>query len=132
MLVLLLALTGCEQKLGFTGGDEEGAGQLDFGGIKSINITPDGRYVLVWDHVRGIGDIASVSYEIYMDKWNTLPESVPESALAAQATAAGEGVPVGARFADMADVDGPAGKGVLLTSVRGARSYVLDERIQPH
>jgi formylglycine-generating enzyme required for sulfatase activity len=132
MLPVLMALAGCDQKLGFSGGDEEGAGQLDFGGIKSINITPDGRYVLVWDHARSIDDIATVSYEIYMDKWSALPASVPEGALAAQITAGAEGVPVGARFADMADDEAPAGKGVLLTSVRGVRSYVLDERIQPH
>jgi formylglycine-generating enzyme required for sulfatase activity len=132
----IVALAACdESKLGFQGPKDGAAALLEFAGVESINKTPDGHYALVWNHVKGLKDVAAVSYEIYMDKWDALPSDLQQGGkdgFAVQANATGDGIPLGARLADMADSDGPATKGVLLSSVRGVRSYMLDERIQPH
>ena len=67
---LLLALLGCKD-FGFQPGPK--AVLSGFDGIKSINITPDGHYVLFWDNVSGVADITTVTYEVYFDKWSALP-----------------------------------------------------------
>ncbi len=128
VMAALFALTSCD-KLGFHAESKSGA-TSSFAGVKSIRITPDGHYVLLWDLASGSGDVSATSYEVYMDKWAALPSGV--NPIAQSLIGTDEGTTLGAKFAEIPDQAAPVGLGVLLRSVRGERSYTLDETLQPH
>ena len=98
--------------------------------MKSINGTPDGRYVLFWDHPATSNDVAGITYEVYMDKWDSLPAD-PSAASALDPGMSEEGRVLGSRFMDLDDAKSPVSQGLLLSSVKGVRSYTLDQKIQP-
>jgi hypothetical protein len=92
-------------------------------------MTPDGHYVLYWNAVAGVSDITTVTYEVYMDKWTQVPAGL--SPAAAALGGQNDGQVLQATFAQMPDAQAPVGKGVLLDSVKGVRSYTLSEKILP-
>jgi formylglycine-generating enzyme required for sulfatase activity len=126
--LLTMLFASCEN-FGFRA-EEQAATNSNFLGVQSISISPDGNYILVWDLASTTGDVNSVSYEVYMDKWNAIPSEVDAEANSLNAQA--PGTVLGARFAKMPDQTAPVTKGILLGTVRGARSFTLDEKVQPH
>ncbi len=127
-LFVLFATPACD-KLGFKAESKSGA-TSSFAGVKSISITPDGKYVLVWDLATGSADISSTNYEVYMDKWPAMPAGI--TATPTNLIDGEQGVTLGARLAVLEDSVAPVKAGVLLHSIRGERSYTLDETLQPH
>jgi formylglycine-generating enzyme required for sulfatase activity/fibronectin type 3 domain-containing protein len=127
-LALSLAAASACNNLGFVS-EPKAASLVAFAGVKSMNVTPDGRYILFWDHAGGVEDVSSVTYEVYMDKWDAMPSSLAPSTAGLDSTK-DEGRMLGTRFAEMPDTDAPITKGILLSSVKGVRSYALDEKIQ--
>jgi formylglycine-generating enzyme required for sulfatase activity len=122
-------LAACNN-LGFVG-DPKAASVLAFAGVKSLNVSLDGRYILFWDHAAGASDVSAITYEIYLDKWDTMPSSLKPETAGLESTKE-EGRELGAKFVEMPDADAPVTKGVLLSSVKGVRSYTLEDKIQPN
>ncbi|MCX6129985.1 MAG: hypothetical protein NTX25_13100, partial [Proteobacteria bacterium] len=96
----------------------------NFIGVKSLNRNTDGSYVLYWDHPTNLSDISKISYKIYLSKWSTVPGGA--SSDSAVLTSEDEGTLVKTQAIQLDPSEAPVGKGVLLSSLAGVRSYKLD------
>src|SRR5690349_8234412 len=87
-LALLGALAGCD-RLGLQAQQKREAAA--FAGIKSLNVTPDGHYILLWDNASGVADITTVTYDIFMDKWDAMPAGLATTEAASLAASGEQG-----------------------------------------
>lgn len=129
-LCALLLMLACNEagKLGFISGEKPAI--LSFNGAKALQATTDGKYVLVWDFPSGAQEVSALNFEVHMDKWSSIPQGLKTSASGSVGPT--EGDFVGTQTAHLSDDLSPVGKGVLLNTVKGARSYTLTEAIQPN
>lgn len=128
-------LLGCEQVRRFglqTQAAEDASGKY---GVSSLTLSADGAYVLQWDIPEEIAASSEVdgSFEIYLAQVSSVPASfVPLPGETGQGGGeAGSGRLPGVSLGNLAPADTPVGKGAILTTVKGARSYTVTADMVP-
>ena len=125
------------KQLGFSAMTSVGA-SASFSGIQGISFTDAGKPVVLWNLASGISDANSVSYEVYVQFWTTVPNDIQNkidsqsstSNATASASNSLSSLPKGAYLLNASGDYEPALKGVLLANVKGARSYTLDDTLK--
>ncbi len=95
-----------------------------FAGVGGLNLTTDGKHVLVWDQVAGVADPTTVTYAVYSSTLRAMPADA-QALVSSNADNSGATLPTS--VATMDGSDAPVNARGVLTSVTGVLSYTLAE-----
>ena len=125
-----LGLSSCDKtkQLGFSA-ESSKAGAVALNGLTSLSITAGGKYVLLWDLASGSTDVTAVSYEVYLDRWSEIPENVKPKVATGSEKTSSTTLLQGAFIAELDESKTPSSKGLLVSSVKGGRSYSIEDTL---